>query len=202
MIKYTIVNKPKSAEIFSSLRTTGTPTMPEPISPHVLSLYSSSLQHIPLSKLLSILTWATAQRRGRSRTQDQDGSFVWDLPHPPALTHPLSTSVHVFWMKISAPRAVYSPKHHPHPLPVQLWHQDLVVIQPIRYYTQRSFPVACFQGFVFLIFPAYTFHQQGTIITIIIYYSDCSSSAHRELSLLLPSSHLLYKMLHRNTDKK
>lgn len=33
MIKYTTVNKPKSAEIFSSLRTTGTPTMLEPTSP-------------------------------------------------------------------------------------------------------------------------------------------------------------------------
>lgn len=158
MIKYTTVNKPKSAEIFSSLRTTGTPTMLEPTSPHVLSLYSLSLQHIPLSRLVSILTWATAQQRCRNRTQDWAGSFVWDLPHPPSPTQPLSTSAHVCWMKISAPRAVYSTKHNPHPPPVQLWHQDIVMIQPIHYYIQQSFPVAHFQGFVFLIFLPNTFH--------------------------------------------
>lgn len=138
----------------------------------------------------------------RSRTQDWAGSFFWDLPDPLAITHPLSTTAHVCWMKISAPRAVYSTENNPHLPPGQLWHQDIVILQPIHCYIQPPFPVACFQGFVFLIFLPKTLHYQGTIITIIIYYSDCSSSAHSELSLLLPSSHLPYKVLHRNTDKK
>lgn len=30
-------------------------------------------------------------------------------------THPLSTSAHVCWMKISPPQAVYSTEHNPHP---------------------------------------------------------------------------------------
>lgn len=158
MIKYTIINKPKRAEIFSCLGTTGTPTMPEPTSPHILSLSNSSLQHIPLSRLVSILTWATAQWRCRSRTQDWEGSFFWELPHPPAPTHPLSTTAHVCWMKISSPRAVYSTEHNPHPLPGQLCHQDIVMIRPTHYYIQRSLPVAYFQGYVFLIFLPNTFH--------------------------------------------
>lgn len=86
MIKYTIINKPKSAEIFSCLRSTGTPTMPEPTSPHDLSLYSSSLQHIPLSRLVSILTWATAQQR---RVQEQDPRLKWQF----FLRSPTSSSI-------------------------------------------------------------------------------------------------------------
>lgn len=76
MIKHTIINKPKSAEIFSCLGTSGTPTMLEPTSPCVLSLYSSSLQHIPLSRLVSILTLATSQQK---RVQEQDPRLSWQF---------------------------------------------------------------------------------------------------------------------------
>lgn len=85
--------------------------------------------------------------------QEQDPSLrrQFCLRSPTSSTYlltPLSTSAHVCWMKISPPRAVYSTEHNPHPPSVQLWHQDIVMIQPIHCYIQWSFPVAYFQGFV------------------------------------------------------
>lgn len=74
MIKYTLVSKPKRAEIFLSHRITGTHTVPAHASPNVLSLYSTPHTH-------NILQAGLYPDAGHSiaAVQEQDPGLRWQF---------------------------------------------------------------------------------------------------------------------------
>lgn len=149
MIKYTIVNKPRSAEIFSSLGITGTPTMPEPTSPPC----PVSLQFIFTAHPIVQAGQHPDVGHSTVEVQEQDPrlrrQFCLRSLTYSAYLLTLSPRLLTFtgWRSLplrlcTAPSTILTPPS------VQLWHQDIVMIQPLHYYIQWSFPVAYFQGFV------------------------------------------------------